>query len=215
MKSGYLHKSSQVRILQPKSRGGILQLQDNRDVAQRLTDMVGIIQLKNSRQPNWFYQYSQNANIHGINVGNYVLHVEQGGGAAAAPTGFHALSAAGAPPAHINIVQQANVGYNSIGKVLWYNTNLPNGNGFPANPIPVKSSTVFPLRLSNIYNGITGVRALMKAAIAGGDAWNAIREGTGLGNLIHHAAPTVFPVAPPLRPQGQQFIVGGINYRVM
>ncbi|QOJ22632.1 MAG: hypothetical protein HRU78_02385 [Gammaproteobacteria bacterium] len=170
-------------------------------------------QLRNSSTPNWYQEYQRIPAIHAQGIGNYTQHVELGEIVNGEQQGVHALTN-GAAPLNVTIVQQQDVGDNSIGKILWYFTNSPRANGTAHNPIPVKNSTVFPTRLSNVFRGITGVSALMKAAAAG-NGFGAISSGAGLHGAVRHAAPSIYPVGSALRPQNQAFNIGATHYVVI
>lgn len=170
-------------------------------------------QLRNSSTPNWYQEYQRIPAIHAQGIGNYTQHVELGEIVNGEQQGVHALTNGAAPP-NVTIVQQQDVGYDSIGKILWYFTNSPRANGTAHDRIPVKNSTVFPTRLSNDFNGITGVRALMKAAAAG-NGFGAISSGAGLQGAVRHAAPSIYPVGSALRPQNQAFNIGPTHYVVI
>ncbi|OQW41064.1 MAG: hypothetical protein A4S08_12940 [Proteobacteria bacterium SG_bin4] len=177
------------------------------------TVLLKTAQLRNSSTPNWYQEYQSIPAIHAQGIGNYIQHVELGEIVNGEQQGVHALTNGNAPP-NVTIVEEQNVDYNSIGKILWYFTNSPRGNGTVHNPIPVKNSTVFPTRLSNAFGGITGVRALMKAAAAG-NGLGAISSGAGLQGAVRHAAPSIYPVGSALRPQNQAFNIGATHYVVI
>ncbi len=175
--------------------------------------LLKIAQLRNGSTPNWYQEYQRIPAIHAQGIGNYTQHVELGELVNGEQQGVHALTDGAAPP-NVTIVQQQDVGDNSIGKILWYFTNSPRANGTAHNPIPVKNSTVFPTRLSNVFRGITGVSALMKAAAAG-NGFGAISSGAGLHGAVRHAAPSIYPVGSALRPQNQAFNIGATHYVVI
>jgi hypothetical protein len=170
--------------------------------------LSGIYQLKNSRTPNWVKEYQNRPNIHGQGIANYITHVEQGEGGGGDQQGLHALAANGAAPAGKTIVERESVGHGTIGKILWYTTGNPGAQGTQANPISVKSSSIFPTRLAAAHANTTGYRAIMKAAAAN-DGFNEISRAIGLDGQVNHVAPTVYPVASPLRPSGTVFQVNG------
>lgn len=183
------------------------------DSSQNKAVLLKTVQLRNSSTPNWYQEYQRIPAIHAQGIGNYTQHVELGEIVNGEQQGVHALTNGNAPP-NVTIVEEQNVDYNSIGKILWYFTNSPRGNGTAHNPIPVKNSTVFPTRLSNAHGGITGVRALMKAAAAG-NGLGAISSGAGLQGAVRHAVPSIYPVGSALRPQNQAFNIGATHYVVI
>jgi hypothetical protein len=170
-------------------------------------------QLRNSPVPNWRQEYLRQPGIHAQGIAPYIQHVEQGELVGGAQQGVHVMPN-GNPPANVTVVEQANIGWNSIGKILWHFTNAPRANGTAAQPIEVKNSTVFPTRLSQNVGGTTGVRALMKAA-ASGAAFGQIAGAAGLTGAVAHAAPSVYPTGSRLRAPGTNFNVGGTHYQVL
>jgi len=173
-------------------------------------------QFKNSRTPNWYQQYQKFPAIHEQGIQHYINHVEQGEGAGGRQQGLHVLDNQEKPLALRTIVEKSNIGFNSIGKILWYITENPAGQGTSNSPIPVKSSSVFPLRLSATHNAITGVRAIMKAAASGNTtAFDQITRGAGLSEQVIHLNPSIYPQAPPLRPPDTHFQKGSVYYRVL
>lgn len=191
------------------------QMQPEEEKTQLKSKSAGsVFQFKNSRTPNWLHEYQSRPQIHQQGIAGYITHVEQGQGGAGAQQGFHAYQTNGAAPGSVRIVEQANVGHDSVGQVLWYNPNQAGGNGTAGQRIHVKNSTTFPKRLSASKGGTTGVRAIMKAAAAN-DGFAEITRAAGLDGRVNHLNPTVYPVGAPLRPSGAQFDSNGVYYQVI
>ncbi len=194
---------------------------DNRTNFELITNKVQkpvekVSQLKNSKTPNWYQAYQKANEIHGQGIGNYIQHVEHGEVVDGSIQGLHSLPN-GNPPNGVTLAAQSDVGRDSVGKVLWYFTNSPGAQGTEGDPIRVKGSTIFPTKLSIERNGITGVRALMKAAASNNnEVFKELIARSGLTQGVEHNSPTIYPKGSKLKSKDETFQGGNdVYYKVI